>query len=160
RYDGTNRPGESHQDEMNPKRGYEMLSYRISQGLGDLQAALEFVRDNPSFIAEKVIIVSFSMSAIEARRLLSQEDGSGVDYWISCMGVPSAQTTLRYILGGIDIISNYRLGIPNGIIGLLGHLIDMDIMAADVVDKKYAFLTDARLDMSRIAIPVLWIYGV
>src|SRR5208283_3315162 len=58
------------------------------------------------------------------------------------------------------IISNYRLGIPNGIIGLLGHLIDMDIMAADAVDKRYAFLTDARLDMSRIAIPVLWIYGV
>jgi ubiquinone/menaquinone biosynthesis C-methylase UbiE len=32
-------------------------------------------------------------------------------------------------------------------------------MAADAVEKKYAFLADARLDMSRIAIPVLWIYG-
>lgn len=160
RYDGINRPGESHQDEAHPKRGYEMLSYRISQGLGDLQAALDFVRDNPYFIAEKVIIVSFSMSAIDARRLLSRKEGSGVDYWISVMGVPSTQTTLRYILGGIDIISNYRLGVPSGIIGMLGHLIDMDIMAADAVENKYAFLTDARLDMSRIAIPVLWIYGV
>ncbi len=160
RFDGTNRPGESYQEESNPRRGYEMLSYRISQGLGDLQAALDFVRDNPYFIAEKVIMVSFSMSAIDVRRLLSRDEESGVDYWISVMGVPAAQTTLRNILGGIDIISNYRLGIPNGIIGLLGHLIDMDIMAADVVDKKYAFLTDARLDMSRIAIPVLWIYGV
>jgi len=160
RYDGTNRPGESHQDERNPRRGYEMLSYRISQGLGDLQATLDFVRNNPYFIAEKVILVSFSMSAIDVRRLLSRDEESGVDYWISVMGVPSAQTTLRNILGGIDIISNYRLGIPNGIIGLLGHLIDMDIMAADAVDKRYAFLTDARLDMSRIAIPVLWIYGV
>jgi ubiquinone/menaquinone biosynthesis C-methylase UbiE/dienelactone hydrolase len=160
RYDGINRPGESHQDEAHPRRGYEMLSYRISQGLDDLQAALDFVRGNPYFIAEKVIIVSFSMSAIDARRLLSREEAGGVDYWISCMGVPAAQTTLRYILGGIDIISNYRLGIPNGIIGLLGHLMDMDIVAADVVEKKYAFLTDARLDMSRIAIPVLWIYGL
>jgi ubiquinone/menaquinone biosynthesis C-methylase UbiE/pimeloyl-ACP methyl ester carboxylesterase len=160
RYDGTNRPGESHQEESNPRRGYEMLSYRISQGLGDLQAALDFVRDNPYFIAEKVIVVSFSMSAVDVRRLLSRDEESGVDYWISVMGVPAVQTTLRNILGGIDIISNYRLGIPNGIIGLLGHLIDMDIMAADVVDKRYAFLTDARLDMSRIAIPVLWIYGV
>ncbi len=160
RYDGTNRPGESHQDEAHPRRGYEMLSYRISRGLGDLQAALDFVRDNPHFIAEKVIIISFSMSAIDVRRVLSQDEDSGVDYWISVMGVPSAQTTLRNILGGIDIISNYCLGIPNGIIGLLGHLIDMDIMAADAVDKRYAFLTDARLDMSRIAIPVLWIYGV
>ena len=160
RYDGINRPGESHQDEAHPKRGYEMLSYRISQGAGDLQAALDFVRNNPYFIAEQVIVVSFSMSAIEVRRLLSQDDRANVDFWISCMGVSSAQTTLRYVLGGIDIISNYRLGIPNGVIGLLGHLIDMDSMAADVVEKKFAFLTDARLDMSRIAAPVLWICGL
>ena len=160
RYDGINRPGESHQDDAYPKPGYEMLSYKISQGMSDLQAALDFAQDNPYFTAEKTIIVSFSMSAIEVRRLLSRNEDSKVDFWISCMGVPSAQTTLRYILGGIDIISNYRLGIHNGIIGLLGHLIDMDNMAADVVDKKYAFLTDARLDMSRIGIPVLWIYGL
>ena len=160
RYDGINRPGESHQDDTHPKRGYEMLSYRISQGLGDLQAALDFARNNPYFIAEKVIVVSFSMAAIDVRRLLSRDEDAGVDYWVSVMGVPAAQTTLRNILGGIDIISNYRLGIPNGNIGLLGHLIDMDISAADLVDRKYAFLTDARLDMSRIAVPTLWIYGM
>jgi ubiquinone/menaquinone biosynthesis C-methylase UbiE/pimeloyl-ACP methyl ester carboxylesterase len=160
RYDGVNRPGESHQDAAHPKPGYEMLFYRPSQGLSDLKAALDFVGDNPYFTKEKVIIVSFSMSAIEVRRVLSQEKVSGVDYWISCMGVPSGQTTLRCILGGIDIISNYRLGIPNGTIGLLGHLIDMDIMAADLVKNKYVFMTDARLDMSQIDVPVLWIYGL
>src|SRR5208283_4809760 len=84
----------------------------------------------------------------------------GVDYWISVMGVPSAQTTLRNILGGIDVISNYRLGIPNGIVGLLGHLIDMDSLAADLVKQKYAFMTDARFDMSQIDVPLLWIYGL
>jgi ubiquinone/menaquinone biosynthesis C-methylase UbiE len=160
RYDGINRPGESHQDEAHPKPGYEMLSYRISQGLGDLQAALDFVHNNPYFMAEKVVIVSFSMSALDVRRLLSQGDGNGVDFWVSCMGVPCGQTTLRYVLGGIDIVSNHRLGIHNGVTGLLGHLVDMDVLAVDVVEKKYAFLTDARLDMSRISIPVLWIYGI
>ncbi len=160
RYDGVNRPGESHRDEMNPKRGYEMLTYKISQGLGDLEAALDFANDNPYFVAEKVIVISFSMAAIDVRRFLSRDEGTAIDYWISVMGVPCAQTTLRNILGGIDIVSNYRLGIPNGIIGLLGHLIDMDITAADLIDRRYAFLTDARLDMSRIAIPVLWIYGL
>ena len=159
RYDGINRPGESHQDEAHPKPGYEMLSYRISQGLGDLQAAIDFAHKNPYFTAEKVVIVSFSMSALDARRLLSQESESGVDFWVSCMGVPCGQTTLRYVLGGIDIVSNHRLGIQNGIMGLLGHLVDMDVLAEDVVEKKYAFLTDARLDMSRISIPVLWIFG-
>ena len=60
----------------------------------------------------------------------------------------------------MDVISNFRLGIPNGTVGLLGHLIDMDIMAADLLSNKYAFMTDARLDMSQIDIPVLWIYGL
>ena len=159
RYDGVNRPGESHQDEVNPKRGYEMLSYRISQGFGDLQAALDFVRDNPYFMAEKVIIISFSMAAIDARRLLSRKEGAAIDLWISVMGVPCAQTTIRNILGGIDVVSNHRLGVPNGVIGLLGHLVDMDIAAADLIDRRYAYLTDARLDMSRIEISVLWICG-
>ena len=47
RYDGINRPGESFQDDAHPKPGYEMLSYKISQGLNDLQAALGFARSNP-----------------------------------------------------------------------------------------------------------------
>ncbi len=160
RYDGINRPGESHQSVTQRKPGYEMLSYRLSQGLSDLQAAVNYVNANPYFIADRVIIVSFSLSAIEARKLLSQGSACGADYWISCMGVPCAQTTLRNILGGMDVISNFRLGIPNGTVGLLGHLIDMDIMAADLLSNKYAFMTDARLDMSQIDIPVLWIYGL
>jgi ubiquinone/menaquinone biosynthesis C-methylase UbiE len=159
RYDGVNRPGESHQDETGSKRGYEMLSYQWSQGLVDLRAALSFVRGNPHFTAGKVILVTFSMAAIEARRLLALEQESGVEIWVSCMGAPSAQSTLRNVLGGIDVISNYRKGIPNGVMGLLGHLINMDNAAHDFVEEKYAYRTDARLDMSHIGIPVFWIYG-
>jgi len=160
RYDGIDRPGESFQSNALRKPGYEMLSYRLSQGLSDLEAAVEFARENAYFSAESMIIVSFSMSAIEARRLLSKGNAAKVDYWISCMGVPCAQTTLRNILGGIDIVSNYRLGIPNGIVGLLGHLIDMDSLATDLVNQKYAFMTDARFDMSQIDVPLMWIYGL
>ena len=86
RYDGINRPGESYQDDPQSKSGYEMLSYRISQGLSDLRAAVRFAHDNQYFTAEKVVIVSFSMSAIDVRRLMSQEE-SGIDSWVSCMGV-------------------------------------------------------------------------
>ena len=35
----------------------------------------------------------------------------------------------------------------------------MDAAARDFVEEKYAYRTDARLDMSRIGIPVFWIYG-
>ena len=33
-------------------------------------------------------------------------------------------------------------------------------MAADLVKQKYAFMTDARFDMSQIDVPLMWIYGL
>jgi ubiquinone/menaquinone biosynthesis C-methylase UbiE len=42
---------------------------------------------------------------------------------------------------------------------VLGHLMDVDMIAQDLINNKYAYITDARHDMSRISIPVTWIYG-
>ncbi len=42
---------------------------------------------------------------------------------------------------------------------MLGHLVDMDNLARDLIQNRYAYLSDARLDMSNITVPVLWIYG-
>ncbi len=158
RYDGINRPGESFNEERMPKRGYEMLRYRIGQGIDDLKTTIDFVYDNPFFRPDRVVLISSSMSALESRRLLALGERR-VHFWISLMGVPAAQTLLINTLGGLDIISNARMGIPNGINGLLGHLIDMDLMARDLIDHRYAYLSDARQDLSRIPIPVLWVYG-
>jgi len=159
RYDGINRPGESHNDESNPKRGYEMLRYRLGQGQEDLRATLDFVYDNPYFTAERVILVTFSMSALDARKLLSSGEHRRVHSWISCMGVPAAQSAYGNILGGMDILGNYKLKIRNGIGGVLGHLLDLDALAKDLITQKSAYITDSRLDMTKIPIPVLWIYG-
>ncbi|MBA7513966.1 hypothetical protein ES705_05984 [subsurface metagenome] len=159
RYDGINRPGESYNQEGRAKRGYEMLHYRISQGLDDLETTLDYVYNNPHFKPTKVILITFSMPALDARRLLANRQEQRVDFWISVMGLTSAQGALSNILGGMDIIGNYKMNIPNGINGMLGHLVDMDNLAEDLIANKYAFITDARLDMSKISIPVLWIYG-
>jgi len=159
RYDGINRPGESYNQEGRAKRGYEMLHYRISQGLNDLETTLDYVYDNSHFKPAKVILITFSMSALDARRLLVRQQEQRLDFWISVMGMTSAQGVLSNVLGGMDIIGNYKMNIPNGINGMLGHLVDMDNLAADLIANKYAFITDARLDMSKISIPVLWIYG-
>jgi len=160
RYDGINRPGESYNSIGQAKRGYEMLHYRISQGRDDLQATLDFCYDNPFFTPDHVVLVTFSMSALDARKVLvDQRNRDRVSFWVSAMGVPAAQTALRNTLGGIDIISNYKMGIPTGTCGLLGHLVNMDTIARDLVEHKYAYITDARLDMSQVKIPVLWIYG-
>mgnify|MGYP006281095159 CR=1 FL=1 len=159
RYDGINRPGESFNEVENPPRGYEMLRYRLSQGLSDLRTTLDYVEHNPYFTATRVVLFTASMSSIDARKLLASTEKDRVDLWVSLMGVPAAQTTIGNILAGTDIIGNYRLGIPNGVRGMLGHLIDMDTLAQDLIEERYAYLTDARVDMSAVSTPVLWIVG-
>lgn len=159
RYDGINRPGESFNEMDDPPRGYEMLRYRLRQGVSDLETTLDYVENNPYFTACAVVVFTASMSSIDARKLLAGSRRGSVDLWVSFMGVPAAQTTLSNILAGTDIVGNYRLGIPNGVRGMLGHLIDMDTLAADLIAEKYAYLTDARVDMAAVSTPLLWIVG-
>ncbi|MDZ7667017.1 MAG: methyltransferase domain-containing protein [Desulfotignum sp.] len=159
RYDGINRPGESYKKEMFPKRGYEMLHYKISQGLDDLKSTLEYVYDNSLFEPSMVILVAFSMSALDARKIMNDQNNKKVDYLINVMGATCGQSSFGNVLGGMDIIANARVGIRSGLTGVLGHLLDVDIIARDLIDNKYAYITDARLDMSEISTPVTWIYG-
>ncbi len=160
RYDGTDRPGESDSEDAHVARGYEMLHYRISNGKSDLQATMDWAASTSLFRARNVVLVTFSMSALDARKLLTDESyASQVDFWISAMGVPAAQSALRNTLGGLDVIGNYKMGIPSGVCGLLGHLVDMDRVAQDLVDQRYAYITDARVDMASISSPILWVYG-
>lgn len=159
RYDGINRPGESYNEEMVPKRGYEMLYYRISQGRDDLEATLDYVFDNPHFTPSCVVVIAFSMSAMDVRKLVSQSIDHKIDYIINVMGVSCGQSAFRNMTGGFDIIGFYMLGIRNGLLGILGHILDLDNLAEDLIAQRYAFMTDARLDMSRISIPILWIFG-
>ncbi len=157
RYDGINRPGESCRDQMCPKRGYEMLHYRISQGLDDLEATMDFVHHNAMFKPSDVVIVAFSMSAMDARKLAVKD--KRISYLINVMGVTCARSSFNTITGGIDIIDNARNGIQNGLSGVLGQILNLDTIAKDLIDARYAYLADARHDMARIAIPVSWIYG-
>lgn len=159
RYDGINRPGESANANSNARRGYEMIGYRIDQGYTDLEASMSWIQNNPIFKAEKTVLISFSMAALDARRLQVSQGAPKADYWISVMGVSSSQGALRNILGGLDVIANHRMGLPIGTMGMLGQLIDMDRMAADMTRLGYATAADAREAMSRIESPVTWIYG-
>lgn len=160
RFDGTDRPGESANRLANAARGYEMLDYTISQGRSDLEAAIRYAIETPLFAMERLALVTFSMSSLDARRLLADSPlATHVALWISVMGVPAAKNALIQTMGGLDVVSNYTAGLPSGVCGLLGHLLDMDQVAADLIANRYAYLTDARADMARIDIPVVWIYG-
>jgi ubiquinone/menaquinone biosynthesis C-methylase UbiE len=159
RYDGTNRPGESYRSERFRRQGWEMLDYTVTQGTKDLEATLAYSRDNPHFEAEKIIIVSFSLASLKTRKLLSHPSGSGVDYWLNIMGGVDGQSAFRNLTGGLDIIGNNKMGLMNGIFALLGHLVDMDKLAKDMIEHDYAYLSDVRREMASISVPVTWIYG-
>jgi len=159
RYDGVNRPGESYNKEMFPKRGYEMLHYKITQGLDDLKSTLHYVYNNSVFKPSLVVLVAFSMSALDARKIIVDQSNEKVDYLINVMGATCGQSSFGNVMGGMDIIGNSKIGIRNGLSGVLGHLLDVDIIAKDLIDNKYAYITDARSDMSKVSIPVTWIYG-
>jgi len=160
RYDGIDRPGESDNANRHARRGYEMLGYRINQGYSDLEATMNWVSNNEIFKAEKTVLISSSMSALDARRLQSTRGALKADYWISLMGVSSAQGTLRNVLGGLDVIASHRMGLPIGTMGMLGQLVDMDRMTADMTHLGYATIADARDTMSRVETPVTWMFGV
>ncbi|RKX97666.1 MAG: hypothetical protein DRZ90_05505, partial [Spirochaetes bacterium] len=159
RYDGIDRPGESANANINSRRGYEMIGYRIDQGYTDLEATMHWIKNNDIFNADKTVLISFSMSALDARRLQAASKAPQADYWISVMGISSAQGALRNILGGLDVIASHRMGLPIGTMGMLGQLIDMDQMAADMTRLGYATSADARETMSKIKSPVTWLFG-
>jgi ubiquinone/menaquinone biosynthesis C-methylase UbiE len=127
--------------------------------MDDLKSTLAYVYNNPLFKPSMVILVAFSMSAMDARKIMNDDNNGKIDYLINVMGVTCGQSSFVNVTGGLDIIGNARMGIQGGLTGVLGHLLDVDTIARDLIDNKYAYITDARLDMSKISTPVTWIFG-
>ncbi len=160
RYDGIDRPGESYSSVNEEERGCDMLRFSISQGLRDLQTTIEFAGSTDLFQALGVVPVTFSMSALEGRKVaLDPRNAERIVGWVSVMGVAAGQPALVNTLGGVDPVGNFKLGVPMGICGLLGHLVNLDVIAEDLVEHGYATVSDARADMADVRVPVLWIYG-
>ncbi len=160
RYDGIDRPGESYKTVRPAARGCDMLRFCVSQSRSDLQATIEYAYSTHEFTPSGVVLVTFSMSALEGRKVAIDPVNAGrIVYWINVMGVPAAQPALVNTMGGIDAVGNYKMGVTTGICGLLGHLVDMDRIATDVVVNGFATVADAHADFAEIATPILWVYG-
>jgi ubiquinone/menaquinone biosynthesis C-methylase UbiE/CheY-like chemotaxis protein len=160
RYDGIRRKGESHKDPEASNPPYEMVNASLSQGADDIKAVLDWIDVNPRLHASQVILVTFSLSALEARLALRDEHyRKKVQYWISCMGTPEIRHMLTRINCGLDLLEQYQLGIQHGVIPILGNLVNIDRYMEDGVMSQLATLDQARQDMRVIDIPVTWIYG-
>jgi ubiquinone/menaquinone biosynthesis C-methylase UbiE len=161
RYDGIRRKGESRKDPEASAPPYEMVNASVRQGSDDIKAVLDWLDLNPKKLkASQVILISFSLSALEARLMLRDDHyRRKVAAWIACMGTLEFRDLMSRINCGLDLLEQHQLGIDLGIIPILGNLIKMEHYAGDVVASGVATLDQAREDMRRIDIPVTWIYG-
>lgn len=160
RFDGIRRKGESHKDLEASEPPLEMLNATFSQGASDLKAIIDWLHVNPKIKPGKIILISFSLSALDVRLILRDETyRRKVDYWIACMGTPEFRDLMIRVNCGLDFFEHYQLGIPMGVMPVLGNLVNVDAYVADGVRNELATLDQARKDMSRIDIPITWIYG-
>ncbi len=160
RYDGIRRKGESHKDPDASEPPYEMVKATLTQGAEDIKAVLDWLQLNPRLRASQVILVTFSLSALEARIALRDEAcRRRVDYWISCLGTLEFRNLMNRVNCGLDLLEQYQIGIDLGIIPILGNLINMVPYAADVVANRVSTIDQARDDMRHLDLPITWIYG-
>ncbi|RPJ01969.1 MAG: methyltransferase domain-containing protein [Candidatus Aminicenantes bacterium] len=160
RFDGIRRKGESHKDPEASEQPWEMLNSSTSQGADDLKTVIDWLAVNPKLRASSTILVTFSLSALEARVVLRDADyRSRIDYWVSCMGALEFRDMMIRINAGLDVLEQYQLGINLDVYPILGNFIRHAFYAADVTANGVGTLEQAREDMRHIDIPVTWIYG-
>jgi ubiquinone/menaquinone biosynthesis C-methylase UbiE/CheY-like chemotaxis protein len=160
RFDGVRRKGESHKDPEASEPPWENLNSTTSQGADDIRTVIDWLYVNPKLRASSVILVTFSLSALEARIVLRDESyRNRINYWVSCMGALEFRDMMNRINCGLDLLEQFQLGINLEVYPILGNYIRHSLYAADVIANGVGTLEQAREDMRHIDIPVTWIYG-
>jgi SAM-dependent methyltransferase len=136
-----------------PGREYER--FRFSQCVEDIRTTLDHLEQ--AFDSRRAVLVSFSQSAIEARRVTATDDR--VHGWVSVVGAPDLQNSLRILSGGIDFPYGHQRGVRFGIQEMLGVPVDMDLAIEDGLAHNLWFAEDGRRDMMNVRVPVVWIHG-
>jgi ubiquinone/menaquinone biosynthesis C-methylase UbiE/CheY-like chemotaxis protein len=160
RYDGIRRKGESHKDPEASEPPWETLNSSTSQGADDLKAVLDWLHINPKLRASSLILVSFSLSALEARVVLRDAGyRKRIDYWISCMGALEFRDMMNRINCGLDLLEQHQIGINLDVYPILGNFIRHEPYASDIIANGVGTLEQAREDMRHLNLPITWIYG-
>src|SRR5262249_576296 len=137
--------------------GNEYLHFTFSQAAQDISATVDFLNRDSAQAPRKILLVTFSLGAVEARHALATDDRfSG---WVSVVGMPDMQSALRTISGGIDYGSGLLKGVRFGRHELAGVSAELDLTGLAAIDSGIGFLEDARREMSKIQIPITWIHG-
>jgi len=159
RFDGIRSIGESYNDQECAHDGKEMIHYTLTQLASDIGTTVDYAKRNPGFQPSSIVLISFSMASIAARRSILVNGQKDIDYWISCMGASDPDDLMKNSTGGIDYLMEFRQGEKLSVKQVLGHMVNLDNYCNDIESNDIAYLEDARKDMAKIKIPVTWIYG-
>ena len=157
RFDATHMVGESTMDEQLVAEGRPYYNWTFSQLGDDTLASLEYLERR--FRPKHRVLVSVSLSAIPARKVVLESDKAPVDLWIAPYGCPDAQDVLRNYHAGLDFFEVYRQEEGPETVLIHGRPVDGRNLYGEAMKSGLAFLEDARLDLSRIDIPVVWLLG-
>ncbi|MHA7840004.1 MAG: PilZ domain-containing protein, partial [bacterium] len=157
RFDGIRKRGESDNDVGCEDPALGNLHYTFTQGATDLLAAARFLQEERG--AGPVVIVSFSVASVEARRALVLDGGERFAGWVSVVGATDPQSLIRVISGGVDYLAGAERGVRFGRQDVQGLLLDIDHTASEALGSRIAFLEDARRDFAAIRCPLTWITG-
>ena len=157
RFDLTQTVGESAGDTQLEEKGSPYLNWTYSQYESDIHGSLKYLEKR--FQPKYRVLVSYSVAAIPARRLIADGHEPKTDLWIAPFGCPDGQDMFKNLLAGVDLFQCYLEGKTAKPFLIYGRLADPNGVMPDAMRRGMAFLEDARKDMEQITIPVTWILG-
>ncbi len=157
RFDLTHCLGESEVDPALESKGHPYLNWTYSSLVSDISGSLSFLEKR--FIPEQRTLITYSASAVAARKLIAEQKTPQVDHWIAPFGCPDGQDMLKNLLAGVDLVEAYLRGESMEPFLIYGRFFDPNVSVPDAIQNKMTRLEDARNDMGKIKIPVTWIFG-
>lgn len=157
RFDASHIVGESSMDSRLVAEGRPYYHWTFDHLAADMEASLQYL--DRRFRPARRALVSVSLSAIPARKVVLESRGAPVDLWVAPYGCPDAQDVMRNYLAGLDLFDAYRQGKGPETILIHGRPIRGDSLYGQAMDGGIAFLEDARRDLAGIRVPVVWILG-
>ncbi|GIW71483.1 MAG: hypothetical protein KatS3mg102_1025 [Planctomycetota bacterium] len=157
RFDACHVVGESTADAEQVARGQPYFNWTFSDMAADIEASLHYLERR--FRPRARVLVSCSLSSISARYALRSAELPPVDLWVAPYGCPDAQDMLRNYLAGLDLFEVYRRGERAAPLLIHGRPMNPDRLYGQTMQDGLAFLEEARRDVARLAMPIVWILG-
>ena len=157
RFDASYIVGESAMDPRLVAEGRPYYHWTFGHLGSDIDASVQYLERR--FRPAKRVLVSVSLSAIPARKVVLDSRSAPIDLWVAPYGCPDAQDVMRNYLAGQDLFDAYKRGEGPETILIHGRPIRGSSLYGQAMESGMAFLEDARRDLSKIRIPVVWILG-